>query len=220
MARTKNQARARQSESARKSAAVSDGEESRVGTTTVRAEGGDEASSSSSSERARRADGREKATRQRAKAAATRDNDIQQQTTVAAADDGDKYSGDIYMTPATGGAVSENYYTALEGLEEDAYTEDSAGGSSEASNIKSPLKPRQERQSGRQAQRGGACRQLSGSRGGAEMKGRRKTETESRADAGGSEGNAPGQTRRGGDRSAKRKDGDYMGRVRPKVEAC
>jgi hypothetical protein len=51
------------------------------------------------------------------------------------------------------------------------------------------------------------------------MRGRRKTESESRADAGGSERNVVGQTRMKGDRSVRRKDGDFMGRVRPKVEA-
>ena len=51
------------------------------------------------------------------------------------------------------------------------------------------------------------------------MKGRRKTESESRADAGGSEGNAAGHTRSRGERPARRKDGDFMGRARPKVEA-
>ena len=149
MARTKKQARARHSESAQKSAAVNDGGGSRVGTTTVGAEGGDEASSASSSERARRAYTREKAARQRAEAAATRDADLQHRTAAAAAADEVRYSGDIHVTPATGGAVSENYYTALEGLEEDAGTEDSVGDSSEAPNINNPLKPRRKRQSGR-----------------------------------------------------------------------
>ena len=130
-----------------------------------------------------------------AEAAAARDVDIHHQEAAAAADDEERYSGDFHMTPATGGAISENYYTTLEGLEEVSGTEDSDGGPSEAPNIKSPLKLRHERQRGRQTQRGGSCRQLSGSRGGAEMKGRRRTESESRADARGSERNAIGQTR-------------------------
>jgi hypothetical protein len=55
MARTKNQARVGRALSAQRSTAINDGEGSRVGTTTVRAEEGDEASNASSNERARRA---------------------------------------------------------------------------------------------------------------------------------------------------------------------
>jgi len=128
MVRTKKQAKARQSESAQKSAVVNDGGGSRVDTKTGGAEGGDGASSASSSERARRADRREKATRLMAEATSARDDDIQHRAETAAADDEDGQSGDFHKTPATGGTVSENYYTALEGLGEDADTEESGGG--------------------------------------------------------------------------------------------
>ena len=62
-----------------------------------------------------------------AEATAERDADIQHQATATAADDEERQSGNFHMTPATGGAVSENYYIALEGLGEDAGTEDSGG---------------------------------------------------------------------------------------------
>jgi hypothetical protein len=144
-----------------------------------------------------------------------------QQQVAATADDEGRQSGDLHMTPTTGGAVSENYYTALEGLGEDVGTEDSEGGLSEAHSIKSPLKPYQERQRGMQQQRGGSNRQLSGTKGGTDRKGRRRTESKSRTKAGDTEGTAAGQTRsRGGrSRSTRRRDGDYMARVRPTVEA-
>jgi hypothetical protein len=88
-----------------------------------------------------------------AEAATERDDDIHHRTTAAAADDEERQSGDLYMTPATGGAASENYYTTLEGLGEAACTEDSEGGLSETPNIRSPLKPSHERQRGRQTVR-------------------------------------------------------------------
>ena len=153
MARTKKQAQARHSESAQKSAEVNDGGGSRVGTTGVASEGVDEASSASGSERARRAERRETAARQRAGKAATRDDDLQPLTAAEATVDDDMYSGDVHMTPDAGGAVSENYYTTLDGWEEDAEEGDSDGGPSEAPSIRSPLKPRREKQGGRQAQR-------------------------------------------------------------------
>ena len=49
MAKTKSQARARHTESTQRSTAINDGGGSRVGTTTVGAEGGDETSTTSSS---------------------------------------------------------------------------------------------------------------------------------------------------------------------------
>ena len=64
-----------------------------------------------------------------AEAATARDADIQHQAATTAANDEERQSGDVHMTPATGGAVSENYYTTLEELGEDAGTEDSGGGS-------------------------------------------------------------------------------------------
>ena len=174
MARTKKQAKARQAGSAHKSTAANDGGESRVYTTTGGAEGGDEASSASSSERARRADRREKAMRTMAEATSTRDADIQSQATTATADAKERQQGDFHMTPAPGGAVSENYCTTLEGLGEDACTEDSRGGGLyNTPSIKSPLKTGQEKQRGRQTQRGRSGRQLSGARRGAETKERR-----------------------------------------------
>jgi hypothetical protein len=94
------------------------------------------------------------------------------------------------MTPATGGAASENYYTALEGLGEEAGTEDSEGDLSETPSIRSPLKPNQERHQGRQTHRDGRSRQLSGMSRGAESTGRRRTESQSRPETGESEGNA------------------------------
>jgi len=123
------------------------------------------------------------------------------------------------MTPATGGAASENYYTTLEGLGEAACTEDSEGGLSETPSIKSPFKPSQERQRGRQTHRDGQSKQLGGMRRGAETTGRRRTESHSRAEAGDSEGNVDGQTRSRGERLTRRRDGDFMGRVRHKIEA-
>ena len=71
------------------------------------------------------------------------DEGIQNRAEAAAADDKDKNSGDCHMTPVTGGVLSENYYTTLEGVEEDVCTGDSSGGPSEAPIIKSPHKPRQ-----------------------------------------------------------------------------
>jgi len=198
MARTKKQAQARQSESAQKSAAVNDSGGSRVGTTCGASEGGDEARSASGSERARRAERREAAARQRTGTTANRADDLRHQTATEADVDEDGHSGNVHMTPAAGGAVSENYYTSLDGWEEDTGEGDSDGGPSEAPSIKSPLKPRREKQGGRQTQRDVSNRQSIGQQVRPESKERRKTKSESRADAGGSKGSAPSQTRRGG----------------------
>jgi hypothetical protein len=95
----------------------------------------------------------------------------------AVGDDTGNDSGDRHMTTAEGRIVSENYYTALQGDAEEAWTEDSSGGPSEATIIKSPQKPRQKGSRGRQNQEGGTSRLPSGKRGVAEVKGRKKMDS-------------------------------------------
>ena len=124
-----------------------------MGTTCGASKGGDEASSSSGSESARRAERREAAARRRTWTAAIRAGDLQHQTTSEATVAEDRHSGNVNMMPAAGGAVSENYYTTLDGWEEDAEEGDFDGGPSEAPIIRSPLKPRREKQGGRQTER-------------------------------------------------------------------
>ncbi len=69
-----------------------------------------------------------------------------------ARDDGtDGESGDCHMTPAARGAISQNYYTALEEYEEEAGTRGSSEGPSEAPSIKSPFKPKKKGHGGMQA---------------------------------------------------------------------
>jgi hypothetical protein len=82
----------------------------------------------------------------------------------AVGDDTESDSGDCHVTPVAGGEVSENYYTTLEGDAEEAWTEDSTGGPSEAPNIKSTHKPRQEGQRGRKDQAEGVGMHASGRR--------------------------------------------------------
>ena len=95
----------------------------------------------------------------------------------AVGDDPESDSGDWHMSPAAGGIVSENYYTTLEGGAQEAWTEDSTGGPSEAPNINSPHRPRQEGPRGRQNRAEGVGRQTSGRRGVAAVKGREKMDS-------------------------------------------
>jgi hypothetical protein len=63
---------------------------------------------------------------------ATAGPDAHDRTDELEGDDAGSNSGDLHMTPAAGGVVSENYYTALEDEVEDGRTEGSDGGVSES----------------------------------------------------------------------------------------
>jgi hypothetical protein len=136
----------------------------------------------------------------------------------AVGDDTESDSGDLHMTPAAGGVVSENYYTTLEGGAQEAWTKDSTGGPSEAPNIKSPRKPRQEGPRGRQNRAEGAGRQTSGRRGVAAVKGRRKMDSGTTENTAGT-GEDIGQTSARRGRATRRREVEYMVRIRPKLEA-
>jgi hypothetical protein len=88
MARTKNQARARQSGSKQRLATVNDGGGSHVGTTTIEAEGDEEVSSASSNERTLREARQEETTRLQAEAATETSVDMRNRTKAAAGDSG------------------------------------------------------------------------------------------------------------------------------------
>ena len=125
---------------------------------------------------------------------------------------------DCHMTPTSGGVVSENYDTSLEEDAEDAWTKDSIGSPSQTPNIKSPHKPRQEGPRGMQTQVGGTCMQTSGKRRGAEVKGRGRMEFGTTENTTGTrEDTGHTSTRRG--RATRRRDVEYMVRIRPKLEA-
>jgi hypothetical protein len=101
--------------------------------------------------------------------------------------------------------VSENFYKTLEEVDEDACIEDSTRGPSEAPIIKSPHKPRQEGQRGMQTQLRGTCRQISGTRRMAEVKGRMRKESETKKNTMGTSEDTEQTPSRGG-RSTKRRD--------------
>ena len=91
-------------------------------------------------------------------------------------------------------------------------------GPSEAPSIKSPHKPRQEGQRGRQTQREGTGRQISGTRRVAKVKGRKKKELATKEDTMGASEDVV-KTPTGGSRSARRRDVEFMVRILPKLEA-
>ena len=102
MARTKNQARARQSGSKQRSATINDGGGSPVGTTTIEAEGDEEVSSASSSERTLRAARQEETPRLQAEAAAETCVDMRNKTEASSGDD-----GNTMVSEATGNKISD-----------------------------------------------------------------------------------------------------------------
>jgi hypothetical protein len=218
MARTKNQARDRQAESAQRSNAVKEGNSSRLDTTAADADGGMAINAETSSARERRAARRGKAALREIPAAAAKQTEANKATTTAQEVETESSSAERHMTPAAGGFVSENYYTALKDEAGDDQADESDGGMSKTPSVKSPHKLRQREQQVRPIREG---RENNLIHGGRSSKGEKEQRRQSHmadtltAGARSSEGNTA--ARRG--RTPKKREVEYMIRVRPTIES-
>ncbi len=122
------------------------------------------------------------------------------------------------MTPAVRGGNSDNYYTALDGYEEDTEAGGSFEGLSEAPSIRSPLKPRQRKAGDGQTKAKASSRLAGNGVADSRERDRGKTKVGLSGHTGGTkEDTGHTSTRRG--RTPKRKEQEYIVCVRPKVEA-
>ncbi len=114
MAKTKKQAVAAATAAARRSAAVKGGGGSRLDTTVAEAVEGTVDNEGTSSDRARRAARRGKAALEETTQATGEQSGARRGAVETDVIGTESSSADRHLTPAAGGFVSENYYTALE----------------------------------------------------------------------------------------------------------